>query len=237
MKRGRRPSLLLTTTKKEQANNSPSNSKTTSDMFYVNHQVLDLNTIKLPNGEFYQGNDEIKSLLAGTWREIEEKFFHKGLKVVFKTPGIMSGQGKGNQGYAYPRSCFYPTKKGRIHIAWADNMVVENNRNIFTPILRKIGLNEKTLTLSEDNIEEILFMYLFNPNVISPKNPAGRTYIEDKEADALKYEETETSSAVLSYWLFRKESPFYSNESIVSTLCLAWGINPENKSITYRKQL
>jgi len=204
---------------------------------YVNGVVLDLSTVKSHAGVYYEGVDEIKSLFAGAWKEIDRKFLNKAEPVVFRTPGIKSGVGKGNQGYAYPRIVDHKTKKGKVRIAWADDMKVENGKTVYSPILRSIGINEKTLRLGEDDIEEILFMFLFNPEVVTPKNPIGRTFLEDKEADALKYEENETSSAVVSYWLFRKESPFYANEVKISTLCLAWGVNPDNKSITYKKQL
>ena len=205
--------------------------------FYINDQVLDFNTLKTADGSFYKGNDEIKGLLAGAWEEIEKKFFKKGIKVIFKTPGIRSGIGKGNQGYSYSRSVSYPTRKGKVRVTWADNQVNEGGQIKYTPVLKRMGLNHKTLILGPEDIEEILFMYLFNTHLISPKNPSGRTYLEDKEVDALKYEEAEKDAAVVSYWLFRKESPLYANEPMISTLCLAWGINPDNKSISYRKQL
>lgn len=208
---------------------------------YVGTNVLDLNTIKIPTErgdlEYYRGQDEVKTLFAGAWKELDQRFFNHNQPVVFKTPGIKSGAGKGNQGYAYPRVVDYKTKKGKVRIAWADSISVENGKTVYAPVMRSIGVNEKTLTLTQEDIEEVLFMYLFNPSLLTPKNPMGRTYLEDKEADAKKYEETETGAAVISYWIFRKESPFYSNDSKIDTLCLYWGISPAGKSITYKKQL
>lgn len=206
-------------------------------MIFINENALDLNTIKLPNGTYYSGADEIKLMFAGAWEEIDKKFFYKGQKVIFKTPGIKSGNGKGNQGYGMPRVVKYKTRKGMATIAWADDIIKENNKVRYSPILKRIGLNEKTLILGPEDIEQVLFMFLFNPEMNSVKNPLGSTFLEDKEAEAMKYAEKETQSAVVSYWLFREESPFYSNETRISTLCLAWGINPENKSIIYKKQL
>jgi len=206
-------------------------------MFYINHQPLDFVTLR-PSGNWYSGDDEIKKLLSNTWRELEQRFFAKNLPVVFKTPSIRSGQGKGSGGYSYPRVVSYKTKRsGMVIIAWADNQINEGGHITYKPLTRKIWINEKSLTLSENDIEEAIFMYLFNPNMRTEKNPAGITYLEDKEQEARQYEETEQSSAVISYWLYRKESPFYADEKTIGTLCLAWGINPEGRSITYRKQL
>jgi len=206
-------------------------------MIYVSHQVLDLNTIKMNRDDYYTGPDEIKSMFVGAMREIDEKFFNKNLPVIFKTPSIRTGIGKGSMGYGLPRAVFHKTKKGQVPIAWADNVGMENGKPVYTPVTKKIGLNQRTLTLGPDDIEFILWMMLFNPNLKSPTNPSGITYLEDKEAEAMEYEQSETSAAVISYWLFRKESPFYASDIMISTLCLAWGVNPENKSITYKKQL
>jgi hypothetical protein len=205
--------------------------------FFVNHTILDLNTVKLPNGDFYVGTDEIKMKFAEAWKELEKRFWNKGEDVIFVTPGIKSGSGKGNQGYWAPRVVNVNTKKGSVRIAWADDMKVEGGQTVYTPISFRIGVNEKVLTCTKDDLEVALFMFMFNNEVISETRPQGRTYLQDFEAEAKKYEETETNAAIISYWLFRKESPFYMDEVRISTLCLAWGVNPENKSNTYRKQL
>ena len=204
---------------------------------YIQDQILDLNTIRLQDGTWYKGVDEVKQLLSNTWREVDERFFKKGLKVVFRTPSIRSGNGKGNQGYSYPRAVSYKTRKGKVKIAWADDKKEVDGQIVYSPILKRIGVDQKTMVLDENDIEEILFMLLFNPNVVTPQRPSGRTFLEDLEAEALKYEESETNAATLSYWLFRKESPFYADDKKLNVLCLAYGINPENKSTVYKKQL
>ena len=206
-------------------------------MFYINDQYLDLNTIKLADGSFYSGSDEVRMKISQAWQEIEKRFFRTGEPVVFKTPGIMSGNGKGTRGYSYPRGVSINTRKGKIKVVWCEDVTETNGKKVYSPVCKRITVNEKYMTLTEDKIEEILFMFLFNPNVLSAHNPIGRTYLEDKEAEAQKYEETETNAAVISYWLFREESPFYKDEDKLSTLCLAWGIHPDGKSLTYRKQL
>jgi len=208
-------------------------------MYWINNQPLSWDTIKLQDGKWYSGPDEIKTLLANTWREIEQKFFHNGESVIFNTPGMLTaGRGKGNQGYAYPRVVRHRTKKGPATIAWADEKKENKDGTItYSPISKVVSPDKRCMRLGEDDIEEIIWMILFNPFVVKPGNPTGRTFLEDKEADALKYAESETNSAVISYWLFREESPFYNSPQKLSTLCLAWGVNPEGKSITYMKQL
>ena len=90
-------------------------------MYWINHQPLSWDTIKLQDGKWYTGLDEIKTLLANTWREVEQKFFRNGEPVIFNTPGMLTAvRGKGNQGYSYPRVVRYKTKKGPVTIAWAD---------------------------------------------------------------------------------------------------------------------
>lgn len=206
-------------------------------MIYVAGAPLDLGLIKFPNGKYYEGNDPVKNIFSDKWREMDEMFLSKGEPVVFITPGIKSGNGPGSQGYSYPRVVDYKTPKGPIRIAWADELKVENGVNVYKPISQSIGINQKTLTLIAEDIEEILFMSLFCPFLSNEKNPWNRTFLQDKEADAKKYEETESNSAVLSYWLFRPESPIYADEVQISTLCLAWGVNPDNKSIKRKKQM
>jgi hypothetical protein len=206
--------------------------------FYINDQIVDLNTIRMVNDKWYDGPDEVKKMLAGAWKEIENRFISKGQPIVFITPGIKSGGGKGNQGYKYPRVTTVKTRKGKVKVAWAEDQYVENGKTLYRPVSRDIGPNEKTLRLNpQEDIEEILFMFLFNPFLIGPAHPSGKTYLEDKEAEAEKYAETETNSAIISYWLYRKESPFYANDTKVTTLCLAWGINPDGRSLVYKKQL
>lgn len=206
-------------------------------MLFANDQLIDLNTIKLNDGKFYQGQDEIKTLIAGAWKEIEDRFFSKGESVVFKTPGIKSGGGKGNQGYSYPRGVSHKTRKGKINIVWAEDVEERGGKKYYSPVSKRIDVTKKTLTLGQDDIEEILYMFLFNPMVIRPGKLSGKTYLEDKEADAVKYAESETNAAVISYWLFREESPFFASQPKLATLCLAWGVNPDGKSVNYLKQL
>lgn len=205
--------------------------------FAINDQIIDLQTIKMPDGSYYFGNDETRALLSGAWQELDRRFWNKGEPVVFKTPGIKSGAGKGNQGYSYPRAVSHKTKRGKVTVVWYEDIKEEGGKKVYTPVCGKVGVNDKTITLQPEDIEKALFMFLFNPMVMKPGRMTGKTYLEDKEEDAKKYAEAETNSAVISYWLYREESPFYLDKSKLDTLALAWGVNPANKSIPYVKQL
>ena len=129
---------------------------------YINHQYVALETLKTPDGKYYDGKDETRKLIADTWKELDKRFnLEGGGKVVFKTPGIKSGAGKGNMGYSYPRIATHKTTRGKITVAWADDKTEVDGKAIYTPISDKIRQAEKTLTLGQDDIEKILFMYLF----------------------------------------------------------------------------
>lgn len=207
---------------------------------YINGDPLDLRTLRNDDGKFIalDSTDEIKKLFCDAWKELDYRFWSKNIPVEFRTPSIMSGGGPGNRGYSYPRSLNYKTKKrGTVNIAWADERVSEDGKLVYKPVSRLIGVNEKTLLLDQDDVEEALFMWLFNPMVVRKDNPSGMTFLVDREEDARVYAEKETKSAVIAYWLYREESPLYENDKAIGTLCLAYGISPENKTITYQKQL
>jgi hypothetical protein len=204
--------------------------------FYINHQILDFATLRNSQGEWVQTTDEVKRMIQGAWKELWERFWKLGQPVVFITPGIKTQGGKGNQGYAYPRVVSVKTKRGNMHVAWADDVQEEGGKKVYSPLSKGIRMNEKTLQLSETEMEEAIFMFLFNPSVIKPGRLGGKTFLQDLEAEAVKYAETETSAAVVSYWLFRPESPFFANITKLSAMCLAWGVNPDGKSIPYLKQ-
>jgi hypothetical protein len=207
----------------------------------INGVYCDLNQIgRNESGQWPDfRKEEVKQLLSNAWQEIDRKFFSKNLPVVFRTPGIKSGMGKGSQGYSYPRSTWVKTKsQGRIRVSWYDTKETKDNVTEYKPAGKRIGMEEKTLTLGPNDIEEVLFMWLFNPNVVMPGGRMnGKTFLEDREMEAMKYEEAETAASAVSYFLFFKESPFYSDEDKIDKLCLAWGIDPSNKTITFRKQL
>lgn len=205
--------------------------------YYINGQILDFNTLRKPAGGWYDGDEEIKKIIAGAWQELHTKFWSKGLPAVFITPGIRSGGIKGNQGYSVPRSVAVKTKKGNITVAWAEEVKEENGRKVYMPVSERIRIEDRTLMLSETEIEKAIWMHAFNPARIGDGRIGGKTFLQDLEAEALKYAETETNAAVISYWLFRQESFLFTNEIKLSVLCLAYGINPDGKSLAYKKQL
>lgn len=211
-------------------------------MYYINDQVLDLNSIKITDPAtgrvtYQYGTDQIKKLIANAWQELDERYFNKGEKLVFRTPGIRAaGSVKGNMGYSYPRSVSVKTNKGKVTVRWCEDVVEEEGRKVYKPVSRRIGQEQRTLHLSADDIEEAIWMYLFNPHIVKPGNPIGRTFLEDKEADAAKYAELETKNSVVAYWLYYESSPFYADEIRLDTIGLAWGENIEGKSIPYKKQ-
>lgn len=204
---------------------------------YINHQYVSLETIKSRDGKFYDGPEEIKRLLADTWREFDRRFFSKGLKCVFITPGIRTGIGKGNRGYSMPRVVQHKTSRGFITVAWADDLKTENGKHIYNPIGFSINEVRRTMTLDQSDIEQILFMYLFNPSMIRPGKLGGKTYLEDKEQEAIDFAMKEVANAVVAYWLYREESPLFDNEEKLATLSRVYGINPTGKSNIYIKQL
>ena len=219
-------------------------------MFYIiegkNHIPVPLSAIKLEGNHFYGekagDNDEIKKMISNCYQEVQRKFFNVGESVIFKTPGIKSGIGKGNQGYSIPRLFDVKTSRGPKRMAWVDTISdgsgLDAGRIIYDPFTFDIYPKDKTLTLGESDIEKIIFMMLFNPHLITPKNPIGRTYLEDKEEEALKYEATEAENAIIHYWLFTQGVGFYADDSRVTTLCHAWGIpNIEKWSLARKKQL
>lgn len=207
---------------------------------YGNNQFIDLQSLKVMDGsapKYYEGTDIIKKKIAQAWKELDQRFWNKGELAIFKTPGIVSGHGAGSRGYAVPRAVKVKTRQGEIPVYWYENIREEGGKKVYTPVVMRMGVEQKTLALGPEEIEKAIWMFAFNPHTINESRMNGKTYLEDKEAEAMKYAETETNAAVVSYWLFRAESPFYSDDDKLSTLCLAWGINPEGKSITYRKQL
>ena len=212
-------------------------------MYYIGDQLLDFNTIKTVDPgtgrvAYYNGGDEVRLKIAAAWREIDERFLNKGQPVVFKTPGLrIEGTLKGKMGYSYPRSASVKTKKGKVIVRWCEEVVEEGGKKVYKPVNAKVNKERRIITLRENDIEEILWMFLFNPHVVGPNNPSGMTFIEDKEKDAEKYAASETSNAVIAYWLFHNTSPFYADNDKLDTLCLAWGIDSEGKSIAYKKQL
>jgi hypothetical protein len=205
--------------------------------FDINGQFLDMNTIKLADGSFYSGPDEVRRMLAQAWQEVEKRFFKKGEPVIFNTPGIRSGIGKGNLGYGYPRVVNMKTKRGDVTVAWYETKTVENGKTVYSPLTKKIGPNNRTLILKEENIEEILFMMLFNKDVGGNGKLGGKTFMQDLEAEAVEFEAKEAQEAVVYYWLYTETSPFYNNFEKLSTIARVYGIEPEGKTVVYLKKL
>jgi hypothetical protein len=223
-------------------------------MFYIiegkNHIPIPLDGIKMQGasgqtkwyGDSATENDEIKKSISNCWQDVERRFFNKGESVIFRTPGIKSGLGKGNQGYAIPRVFSVRTSRGNKTMAWIDNFRegtgLDAGRVIYEPSHFNIQPKDKTMVLDEDSIETILFMLLYNPMMIKDGQPVGRTFMEDKEEEALKYEMAETKNAIIHYWLFTQGVGFYNDDVRVTTLCHAWGIpNTEKWGLPRKKQL
>ena len=215
-------------------------------MFDVNGTYLDLTQVKwYQNGaqhaSYYDGPDEVKKMFAKVWRDIDERFLNHNKPVIFKTPSILtmgSGGKEGfrSRGYAFPRSCKVQVpSRGEVTIAWYNTKEVKNGATVYLPVVHKILPENKMMTLDEGDIELILAMMIMNPHMNTDKRP-GWTFLDDPEADAMKYAEDETKNATVAYWLFRPESPLSKNEQMLSRLCLAWGINPDTMSLNLMKQ-
>jgi len=215
-------------------------------MFYEirgNQEIpIPLDSIKLPDGGWYsddpKNTDELKLKIDSVYRMVWDKFLGKDEPVVFKTPGIKSGLGKGNLGYSFPRIVDIPTKAGRRRVAWCDTIEEEGGKKKYLPVRFQIGTSQKTMILGTEDIELILAMFLINQDLNTPQNLSGRTFLEDKEAEAEKFEIEESKGAIIHYWLFTKGIGFCSDEPRVNNLCLAWGIpNPQKLTLARKKQL
>lgn len=212
-------------------------------MYYINEQLVDLNSIKVTDPttrkvSYQYGNDEVKRMIANAWRELDERFWSKNEKVIFRTPGIRTaGSVKGNMGYAYPRAVSIKTNKGKVSVRWCEDVVEEEGKKVYKPAIHRIGQEQRVIYLGPDDVEEAIWMFLFNPHLVKPGNPVGRTFLDDKEADAAKYAETETKNSVVAYWLYYESSPLFNDEIKLDTIGLAWGVNTEGKSVQYKKQL
>ena len=204
-------------------------------MIDINGNYLDLNTIKLADGTFYSGTDEVKTMIAECYREMEKRFFRKNEPVIFITPGIKSGNGEGNRGYGFARSAIVKTKKGAIPVTWYDTKSTENGRTKYGPVIEHV--RNRSISLYEHDIEKILFMSLFVKSVSVNGKLSAKTFLQDLEAQAVEFEMNEVQNAVVSYWLYTPESAFYDNFDKLATIARVYGIDPDGKSTVYLKQL
>lgn len=206
-------------------------------MIDVNGNYLDLSTIKLANGEWYTGKDEIKSMISQCYQEMDKRFFRKNQPVIFLTPGIRSGNGDGNRGYKFPHVTNIKTKMGQFTIAWYESKTTENGKTRYTQTKKNCQVTQKSMTLYEEDIEKILFMSLFVKDVSINGKLTGKTFLQDLEADAVEFEAKEAQNAVVSYWLYTPEAGFYDDQEKLHTLARVYGIDPDGKSNKYIKQL
>ncbi len=209
-------------------------------MFYIikgkNAEVIELNSIKtsIKPPKYYDGDNVIKKRLAEAWQMVDEKFLSKDEPVVFTTPTIMSGVGKGNQGYLAPRILDVKTNKGVVRVAWCDSIDESNGKLVYHPTHLDVNPSLKTMELGESDIEKILFMICFNPFVVTAGNPI--TKLVDKEKEAEQFQEKEESAGVINYWLFNNYSKLYNSEPLIETLCSVWGIAQAGKYTLARKK-
>jgi hypothetical protein len=191
-------------------------------IFLNEKDKLDINELR-----DYNGKDEVKQILSANYQDIQNRFFSKGLPVVFLHPGIKKGE-KIKQGIkaisqeSLPWKLTIKTKMGDVAVRYCE--VAEPQQfGGFKFFPSHIDFIQPKWTYFEQDIDKILVLML------TGHYKQGTISIVDTSADETKKAEGRGKSAIVAFHIFSEGGDLFGNEKKLDQFCLSWGISIKGK--------